>query len=60
LLAAHAYDVLFDGFDFRGTLQHDVGTGMAGQFGVFSNGRLSDGNLDLHRWAQRCVLPWQR
>lgn len=34
-----------------GNLQHDVGTGFAGQFGVFMNGRSSDGNLDLHRWG---------
>ena len=49
LPAAFAQDILFDGWDFQGTLQHDVGTGFAGQFGVFMNGRSSDGNLDLHR-----------
>ena len=47
--AAFAQDILFDGWDFQGSLQHDVGTGFAGQFGVFMNGRSSDGCLDLHR-----------
>ena len=49
--AAFAQDILFDGWDFIGTLEHDVGTGFAGQFGVFMNGLSSDGNLDLHRWV---------
>jgi len=49
--AAFAQDILFDGWDFIGTLEHDVGSGFAGQFGVFMNGLSSDGNLDLHRWG---------
>ncbi|PRW05792.1 cytosolic phosphoglucose isomerase isoform A [Chlorella sorokiniana] len=49
LVYSFAQDILFDGWDFVGNLQHDVGTGFAGQLGVFMNGRSSDGNLDLHR-----------
>jgi hypothetical protein len=43
--AANAFDILFDGFDFRGTFQHDVGTGFAGMYGVFANGRWGLGRM---------------
>lgn len=32
-----------------GKLLHDVGTGSAGKWGVYTDGTLEDGNLDLHR-----------
>jgi hypothetical protein len=31
---AAAYDILFTDFDFSGALEHDVGTGTGGQYGV--------------------------
>lgn len=44
-----SHDCLMENFTFSGHLNHDVGTGMGGQWGVFANGRMEDGNLDLHR-----------
>ncbi|KAL4418954.1 hypothetical protein ABPG77_001776 [Micractinium sp. CCAP 211/92] len=49
LVYSVSYDALFSNFTFTGRLLHDVGTGMGGKWGVFMDGWLSDGNLDLHR-----------
>jgi hypothetical protein len=43
--------MLAENFDIQCTLQHDMGTGGSGKWGVFSKGKLRDGNLDLHRWV---------
>jgi hypothetical protein len=43
--------MLAENFDIQCTLHHDMGTGGSGKWGVFSKGRLRDGNLDLHRWV---------
>lgn len=45
----HSFDVLMEKFDIRCTMMHDMGTGSSGKFGVFQNGVMTDGNLDLHR-----------
>lgn len=49
LVYSVSHDALFSNFSFTGRLLHDVGTGMGGKWGVFMDGYLSDGNLDLHR-----------
>ena len=41
--------MLAEDFDIQCTMHHDMGTGGSGKWGVFSRGRLRDGNLDLHR-----------
>ncbi|KAL4434670.1 hypothetical protein ABPG77_002793 [Micractinium sp. CCAP 211/92] len=45
----HSFDVLVMHFDIRCAMMHDVGTGSSGKFGVYMNGKCTDGNLDLHR-----------
>ncbi|KAL4448197.1 hypothetical protein ABPG75_005416 [Micractinium tetrahymenae] len=49
LVYSVSHDALFSNFTFTGRLLHNVGTGMSGKWGVFMDGWLSDGNLDLHR-----------
>ena len=47
----HSMEILVEKFDIRCSMLHDVGTDSSGKFSVFMNGKMSDGNLDLHRWA---------
>lgn len=46
---ARSFDVLVRDFDVRCALMHDMGTGSGGKWGVFMDGVMMAGNLDLHR-----------
>ncbi|KAI3429364.1 hypothetical protein D9Q98_005459 [Chlorella vulgaris] len=45
----HSFDLLVRDFVVISSLMHDVGTGSSGKWGVFMNGVMADGNMDLHR-----------
>lgn len=54
-LAGHSHDIMVRDFDIRCSMQHDMGTDSSSKFGVFMDGRMVNGNLDLHRWVDGWV-----
>lgn len=47
---ARTFDILVERFNMSDVkLAHDVGTGSGSKFGVFMDGVMADGNMDLHR-----------
>ena len=52
----NSVDVLVHKFDIQPNMLHCVGSDGFGMYAVFSQGKMANGNLELHRWAQGQVL----
>ena len=48
----NSVDVLVHKFDIQPNMLHCVGSDGFGMFAVFSQGKMDNGNLELHRWVQ--------